>query len=158
MQPENSDFQWDLPTPFCQALIVEEKDIDGLGHTNNSVYVNWCQQVGWAHSVALGLNLDHYRELDAAMVIRHAEYDYIGATYLGEPCIMGTWLTACDNRLTMERCFQLVRHRDGHTLLRAKWQLVSIKLSSGRARRMPEEFTHCYGAAVIPSPSISLTK
>lgn len=143
--------RWDYPKAFTQELVVCPEHIDGLGHVNNSVYVNWCQQVGWQHSLALGLNLDDYRALDTAMVIRHAEYDYIGATYLGEPCVIATWLTACDNRLSMERRFQLCRASDGHTLLRATWQLVSIRLSNGRPVRMPEIFKTRYGAAVIAS-------
>jgi acyl-CoA thioester hydrolase len=48
--------------------------IDGLHHTNNAVYVNWCQQAAWAHSVAIGLDLERDRALDRAMVIRHSEY------------------------------------------------------------------------------------
>ena len=143
----NSD--WDLPAPFTQSLSVGRDDIDGLGHVNNGVYVSWCQRVGWQHSVELGLNLDDYHRLDAAMVIRHAEYDYVAAAFLDEECEMATWLTASDQRLTMERRFQLKRSRDGVTLLRARWQLVCIRLSNGKPRRMPPVFNQRYGPAVI---------
>ncbi|WP_284450109.1 acyl-CoA thioesterase [Spongiibacter tropicus] len=140
---------WDYPSPFVYPVAIQQEHIDGLGHVNNAVYVNWCQDAGWAHSLALGLNLDDYRELDAAMVIRRADYDYIGAAFLGQRCEMATWLTGSDQRLTMERRFQLRRVDDGQILLRARWQLVCIRLSSGKARRMPEVFNAQYGAAII---------
>lgn len=140
---------WDYPTPFTINLHVEDHHIDGLGHANNAAYVIWCQDAGWQHSQQLGLDLKSYCELDAAMAIRHAEYDYAGAAYKGDHCTMATWLTGNDGRLTMERRFQLVRNQDGRTLLRARWEVVCIRKSNGRPRRMPTEFLERYGAAVI---------
>ncbi|MFT5889850.1 MAG: acyl-CoA thioester hydrolase [Zhongshania sp.] len=141
--------QWDEKHPFTLDFSVSNQHIDGIGHVNNTVYVDWCQQVGWAHSLALGLNLEDYRNLDAAMVIRRANYDYIISAYVDDECIMGTWLTASDNKLIMERCFQLQRKSDGKTLLRAHWQLVSIRMTTGKPRRMPQEFIDHYGSAVV---------
>ncbi|WP_373080123.1 acyl-CoA thioesterase [Zhongshania sp.] len=143
---------WDKPTPFTLDFSVDRSHIDGIGHVNNAVYVDWCQRAGWSHSLALGLNLDDYRELDAAMVIRRADYDYILSAYAGEECVMGTWLTASDGKLVMERQFQLVRKIDSKTLLRASWQLVCIRMSNGKPRRMPPEFNRRYGDAVISTP------
>lgn len=140
---------WDYEKPFLMDFVAREEHIDGLNHVNNGVYVNWCQDVGWAHSVSLGLDMTSYHELDRAMVIRHSEYDYKAAAYLGEPLRAATWLTGNDGRLAMERRFQLVRVSDGATLLRARWQLVCIEISSGRPRRMPEVFNRQYGVAVI---------
>ncbi|AMO69691.1 thioesterase superfamily protein [gamma proteobacterium BDW918] len=131
---------------------VDSSHIDGIGHVNNAVYVDWCQQAGWSHSLALGLNLEDYRRLDAAMVIRRADYDYILSAYAGQECVMGTWLTASDGKLIMERQFQLQRKIDGKTLLRATWQLVSIRMSNGKPRRMPPEFIQGYGQAVVTAP------
>lgn len=143
---------WDRPTPFTMDFSVDSSHIDGIGHVNNAVYVDWCQQAGWSHSLALGLNLEDYRRLDAAMVIRRADYDYILSAYAGQECVMGTWLTASDGKLIMERQFQLQRKIDGKTLLRATWQLVSIRMSNGKPRRMPPEFIQGYGQAVITAP------
>ena len=143
---------WDRPTPFTMDFSVDSRHIDGIGHVNNAVYVDWCQQAGWSHSLALGLNLEDYRRLDAAMVIRRANYDYILSAYAGQECVMGTWLTASDGKLIMERQFQLQRKIDGKTLLRATWQLVSVRMSNGKPRRMPPEFIQRYGQAVVTAP------
>lgn len=140
---------WDHPRPFTLALSPQSQDIDGLNHTNNAVYVQWCEKVAWAHSEALGLSLADYRRLDRAMAIRHGAYDYLLPSTLGEPLMLGTWLTASDGKLSMQRRFQLRRVSDGATLVRGRWDLVCIEISSGRARRMPQEFCAVYLAAMV---------
>ena len=136
---------WDRGAPFTWPLTPQPADIDGLGHTNNAVYVQWCEQAAWAHSQALGLGLADYRRLDRAMAIREAHYEHVLPSFAGQPLVMGTWLTASDGRLSMERRFQLQRTGDGVTVMRARWALVCIEISSGRARRMPAEFVAVYG-------------
>ena len=145
----HADIAWDHPNPFTLPLVPGADDIDGLGHTNNAVYVRWCEQIGWAHSAVLGLNLDDYRRLDRGMAIRHGAYDYILPTALGEQLLLGTWLMAGDSPLTMRRRFQLLRLSDGKTVLRGQWELVCIELSSGRAKRMPPEFCDVYLPAMV---------
>jgi acyl-CoA thioester hydrolase len=141
---------WDYPNPFTLPLAPQAGDIDGLNHTNNAVYVRWCEQIGWAHSHALGLGLDDYQRLDRAMAIRRGEYDYLLPTVLGDELLLATWLAAGDGKLTMERRFQLVRVHDEATVLRGRWELVCIEMSSGRARRMPPEFIEAYMPQVVP--------
>lgn len=141
--------RWDYPAPHTIRCMPAAADIDGLNHTNNGVYVRWCQDAGWSHSHALGLSLQDYQALDRAMAIRRGEYDYLLATSLGESLLLATWLVASDKLMTMERRFQLVRERDGATVLRGRWDLVCIEISSGRPRRMPPAFTAAYLPAVV---------
>ncbi|WP_397532557.1 acyl-CoA thioesterase [Roseateles sp.] len=140
---------WDYPAPFRLALSPQPQDIDGLNHTNNAVYVQWCEKVAWAHSEALGLSLADYQRLDRAMAIRHGAYDYLLPSSLGEPLVLGTWLTASDGKLSMERRFQLRRASDGATLVRGRWDLVCIDITAGRPRRMPAEFCEVYERALV---------
>lgn len=140
---------WDLPQPFTLPVRPLAEHIDGLQHTNNAVYVQWCEQVAWAHSEALGLSLADYQRLDRAMAIRQGVYDYLLPTLLGQGLTLATWLTASDGKLTMERRFQLRRDSDGATVLRGRWELVCIELSTGRPRRMPEAFCNIYLAAMV---------
>ena len=141
--------QWDCSDPFTLPATPQAGDIDGLQHTNNAVYVQWCERVGWAHSQALGLDLADYQRLDRAMAIRRADYDYLLPTVLGEQLTLATWLSASDGKLTMERRFQLIRARDQVTVLRGHWDLVCIEVSSARVRRMPAEFCAVYLAALV---------
>jgi acyl-CoA thioester hydrolase len=140
---------WDYPNPFTQPLAPHAQDIDGLNHTNNAVYVRWCEQIGWAHSEQLGLGIEDYRRLDRAMAIRRGEYDYLLPTFENEDLTLATWLVGGDGKLVMERRFQLVRNSDQVTVLRGRWELVCIEMSSGRARRMPPEFLQAYLPQVV---------
>lgn len=140
---------WDYPTPFTLSAVPQQDDIDGLNHTNNAVYVRWCEKIGWAHSEALGLDLADYQRLDRAMAIRRGEYDYLLPTALHEELTMATWLMATSSKLTMERRFQLIRNCDQATIMRGRWDLVCIELSTGQARRMPPEFCQVYWPAGV---------
>jgi acyl-CoA thioester hydrolase len=139
---------WDHPDPFLLRLRVLPEHIDVLDHANNTVYPQWCQDVGWAHSTHLGMPPSAYRALDRAMVLRHAHYEYILPALCGDEIDAGTWLVASDGRLNMRRHFQLRRASDGVTLLRGDWELVCIRISTGRATRMPPEFLAAYQPAV----------
>ncbi|SEL91862.1 acyl-CoA thioester hydrolase [Roseateles sp. YR242] len=140
---------WDYPHPHRLDMSPQPADIDGLNHTNNAVYVRWCERVAWSHSEHLGLALDDYRRLDRAMAIRQGLYDYLLPSFEGEALVLGTWLTAGDGKLAMERRFQLRRVADGQTLMRGRWELVCIEISTWRPRRMPPEFVEIYQSAVV---------
>ena len=149
MSVEVCESGWDFARPFTCPITPAASEIDGLNHTNNAVYVQWCEAVAWAHSKSLGLDIGDYRRLDRGMAIRHADYDYLLPSSLGESLLLGTWLTASDGKLTLDRRFQLRRAADGVTVLRGHWALVCIELSSGSARRMPPEFREIYLAALV---------
>ncbi len=140
---------WDYPAPFTLNLTVKPADIDNLNHTNNAVYVGWCEKTAWAHSESLGLSLGDYLRLNRAMAITKAEYDYLGASFVDEQLTIGTWLTRSDGRLTMERRFQLFRPSDQRLILRARWQLTCINIASGKPSRMPESFLTSYLPALV---------
>ena len=142
---------WDLNNPFVIDIEVTADDIDGLGHANNAVYVSWLERCAWRHSQFLGLDLTEYRRLDRAMAVLRHEIDYLASSYEEQQLQMATWIVESDQRLKMDRCFQLIRPEDGVTLLRAKTTFVCIELSSGKPKRMPREFVDGYGVALQPA-------
>ena len=111
--------------------------------------MKWCERVAWAHSVALGLDLERYEALDRAMVITRSEFDYLCASREGDAVAVATWIVAWDRKLTMQREFQIVRVSDGVTLLRGQMQFACIALGTGKPRRLPPEFIAGYGRAVL---------
>ena len=140
---------WDYPQPFVRRTAITADAIDALGHTNNTVYVRWCEEAAWEHSAALGLDIDAYRRLDRAMAVVEASYRYLRASYLGDSIDTATWIAHWDGRLTMTRYFQQRRVGDGATLLRAAVRFACIALSTGRPRRLPQAFIDGYGPAVL---------
>lgn len=146
---EAADAQWDYHNPFVWMTRVAPSDIDALSHTRNTVYVNWCMEAAWAHTTALGLGALEYQHLDRAMALIRAEYDYLVATYRGDKLAVGTWITAWDKRLTMERRIQIINLATGDSVLRARLEFVCIEISSGRPKRPPKAFIECYEPAII---------
>ncbi|MEM1110735.1 MAG: thioesterase family protein [Pseudomonadota bacterium] len=140
---------WDFPKPFTREITVGPADIDGLGHTNNTRYAKWCEDVAWDHSSALGLDIDRYRSLDRAMAVTRSEYDYLQAAYEGDQLLAATWIIDWDGKLSMRRRFQIIRPVDGATVLRGLVRFVCIELSSGKPRRLPPEFIAGYGPAIV---------
>ena len=140
---------WTLPDPFVIDIVVQPEDIDGLGHANNAVYVSWLERCAWRHSQSLGLDLAEYRRLDRAMAVLRHEIDYLASAYEGDQLQLATWIVESDQRLKMNRHFQLKRPADDLTLLRAQTTFVCIELSSGKPRRMPAEFVEGYGRALL---------
>lgn len=135
---------WDVPTPFTLAVTVTAEQQDAFGHTNNVVYLQWLEQVAWAHSAALGLGMADYQRLNAGCVARRHELDYLAPTFVGETLWLATWIHENDGRLAMWRRYQIIRERDAKTVLRGATQWVCVDMTSGRPKRQPPEFLAAY--------------
>lgn len=53
---------WDHASPFIHRVTVLAEHIDALDHTNNTQYVNWCNEAAWAHTTELGLGAEAYNQ------------------------------------------------------------------------------------------------
>lgn len=141
--------EWDLPQPFVIEIVVAPLAIDEYEHANNAEYLRWIEQVSWAHSESLGLSLSRYRELDRGMAVHRHELDYLAPAFEGDRLRLATWIIDVEGRLTLTRRFQLLRPADGRTLLRARTRFACIELSSGRPRRLPDEYRRIYGEVAV---------
>lgn len=141
---------WDHTGAFIHDMVVPASDIDALEHANNSAYLRWMEQTAWLHAESLGMSWQHYQAMNVAVVVRRHELDYLGATFAGDALQVGTWIIENDERLSLWRGFQAIRKSDNKTVLRAKSHFVCVRLDSGRACRMPEEFKRAYA----PTPEI----
>ena len=140
---------WDYDNPFVQEVKVLPEHIDALDHTNNTQYVTWCNDTAWAHTTALGLGAAEYQNLNRAMALTRADYQYLQATRLDDQLAVGTWITTWDRRMTMQRKMQIINADSGDTVLRATLFFVCIEISSGRPKRPPKEFIAIYEPALI---------
>jgi acyl-CoA thioester hydrolase len=133
--------KWDLPSPFIHQRIAVHNEIDGYGHVNNAVYVAWLDDCAWAHSISRGISPELCRSLNRGMAVWRTQINYLRAAQEGDQVEVATWPVRNDCKLRIERRFQIRRKTDGETLLRALLHYVCIDLHTGRAKRMPEEFT-----------------
>jgi len=131
---------WDLPSPFIHERVAVHAEIDGYGHVNNAVYVVWLDDCAWAHSIDRGISPEMCRALNRGMAVWRTQINYINAAFEGDEIEVATWPVYNDERLRIDRRFQIRRKSDGTTLLRALIHYVCIDLHTGRAKRMPPEF------------------
>ena len=142
---KDPEIAWDLPDPFTIDLVVGTSDIDQYGHTNNAVYLSWCDRVAWAHTTAVGLGIDEYRKLDRAMAVRRSEVHHLAPCFAGDRIRIGNWIVSdTAPRSRALRRYQITRLNDGKTLVRALSEFVCIELSTGRPKRLPDVFKERY--------------
>jgi acyl-CoA thioester hydrolase len=146
---------WDLPEPFVHRRVAQPAEIDAYGHVNNSIYVVWIDECAWAHATKVGLGLDTCLRLQRGMAVHRTQIHYLKSALAGDEIEVATWPVLNDHRLRIDRRFQIRRAADGETLLRALIHYVCIDLVTGRARRMPVEFTH-YAVSPVVAQAIAL--
>lgn len=147
---------WQLPNPFICTWRVTPEQIDHYQHANNVTYVSQLEITAWAHSNHLGLSIEQYQALDRGMAISRHEINYLAAALVNDLIDCATWILECDNKLKLARQFQFIRRSDQKTLLTARTEFVCIALSTGKPKRMPNEFTQVYGPAALSSSAISI--
>lgn len=123
---------------------MTDDDIDAYGHVNNAVYLRWLDLAAWSHSAALGVPVEDCTRLRRGMAALRIEIDYVRAALPGDRVEIATWIIESDRKLRVTREFQLRHANDGGTLARARTQYVCLNLDTGRAVRMPPQFTAAY--------------
>ena len=136
--------RFDHPAPHVIELEVRDEDIDAYEHVNNAVYLTWLDRAAWSHSATLGVTIERCVALRRGMAALRTEIDFERAALRAERVQVATWIAESDRRLRVTRRFQVLRPADGATLARARIDYVCINLDSGRAARMPEEFSRAY--------------
>lgn len=132
-----------MNTLFEQSVTVQNEHCDGLGHVNNVQYLQWAEELAWAHSAQLGLDLSAYKHLDCAMVAREHVLTYLVACFVGDALRLQTWLSHNDG-LRLRRDYAFVRESDGKTVFQGHTDWVCVQLSTGKPKRMPKAFQDAY--------------
>lgn len=135
-------------------MTVADDDIDLLGHASNIAYVRWVQDVAIAHSEAVGLGVDRYRELGGVFVVRRHEVDYLRPVLRGERLELRTWIGSVSAAKCL-RVTEIVRVHDSSSdetiVARASTTWGFIEFASGRPARIPNGIREAFGQATLRS-------
>ena len=74
---------------FHHSLKVASHHIDNLNHVNNTVYLQWVQDVAYSHWDELATK--SIKESYVWMVLRH-EIDYVSQAFLNDVITVYTWI------------------------------------------------------------------
>jgi acyl-CoA thioester hydrolase len=119
-------------------IVVQDDDIDALGHASNIAFVRWIQDVALAHSATVGFGLETYQRINAVFVVVRHEIDYVRPALRADRLEARTWISSVMAAKCLRRT-DLVRLSDGALLARGLTTWGFIALDTGRPRRITDE-------------------
>lgn len=132
---------------FSLSLDVTETDIDELGHASNIAYVRWIQDVALAHSVAVGLDVEAYRNIGAVFFVRRHEIDYLRPALRGDRLQLRTWIDSVF-AAKCQRATEIVKisgDSEEKILARAMTTWGCVEIATGRPTRIPQTIRTAFG-------------
>ncbi len=120
---------------FSKAFIAAPEHIDELGHVNNSVWVQWIQEMATAHWEAAA-DPAHVEQF-FWVVIRH-EIDYRGNIAEGESCEGTTWIPDGAKGAKSDRLVEFCGS-DGKVIVSARTTWAMLERASQRLARVRPE-------------------
>ncbi len=122
---------------YVHSLTVPPTAIDGNGHVNNVVFVQWMQDAAVAHSDAAGCSA--LTEAAGCTWVAHTHHiEYLRPAFLGEAIEVRTRV-ADARRSGSLRKYEFHRPADGVLLARGETDWIYVDATSGRPRRIPAE-------------------
>ncbi len=122
---------------------VKPEEIDGLGHVNNQVYLDWLMEAASRHSAAAGWDIGRLLALGEGWVVRRHEIDYLLPVLPGDAVRLRTWVETAE-KASSERRYEVVRLSDGRTACRGLTVWVWINYRTGRPARIPPEVVKAF--------------
>lgn len=122
---------------------VTPDEIDGLGHVNNQVYLDWFLDAATRHSSAVGWDVGRMLALGEGWVVRRHELDYLQPVKPGETVLMRTWVETAE-RASSERHYEILRIADGKMACCGRTVWVWINFKTGRPSRIPREVIEAF--------------
>jgi acyl-CoA thioester hydrolase len=124
-----------MPHQFTRSFTAAPEHIDALGHVNNTVWVQWIQDLATAHWDAAARAED--RAAFYWVVVRH-EIDYRGNITLGQSVTGTTWIEGPAMGATSLRRVEFA-DASGKRLVNAATTWAMIDRASGRLARVRPE-------------------
>lgn len=116
---------------------VTPEEIDGLGHVNNQVYLDWLMAAATKHSALVGWDITRLIAMGEGWVVRRHEIDYLLPVLPGETVRMRTWVETAE-RASSERHYEIFRKSDGKLVCQGRTMWVWINYKTGRPSRIPQ--------------------
>jgi acyl-CoA thioester hydrolase len=133
------------PHVFTRPFRVRSYECDLLGHLNNAVYQQYCEQVSIEASEDAGYDAAWYADRGTAWVIRHIAIEYLQPAAADDVLDVTTWVSHW-RRVWAQREYQLRRRSDAQDVARASAKWVYLDRATGRPKRIPAEIENLIGA------------
>ena len=131
-----------MPNTFTRTFVAAPEHIDELGHVNNTVWVQWIQDMATAHWDSAARPQD--RAAFYWVVVRH-EIDYRGNIALGQSVTARTWIEGAGRGATSLRRVEFT-DASGKRLVSAATTWAMIDRATGRLARVRPEVLAAFQA------------
>ena len=129
---------------FTTKLQVRGYELDGYGHVNNAVYLNYFEYARWNMLEEAGLGTDYFKRHGVFPTVVRVEIDYRESCYLAEDLVIETTLFQFRKRVAIFEQ-KLKKEKTGALAARALITVVVVG-GEGRAVSLPADFeAHFYG-------------
>ena len=127
---------------FRHEFVVPKDAIDGNGHVNNVVYIQWMQDIAIRHADACGGTA----ALDATedtWVVRSHSIEYLAPAHEGDSIEARTWV-ADFRRVGSLRRTEFERISDKRLIARGATEWVCVNEKTGRPSAIPENVRNAF--------------
>lgn len=131
-----------LHAVYRHTFTVSDNTVDGNGHVNNVVYVQWMQDVAIAHCDANG-GTEATDVVGATWVARSHRIDYLSPAFAGERITALTWVVDF-RRVRSRRRYRFLRTSDNTLLARGETDWVFVDVQTGRPKTIPDEVAQAF--------------
>lgn len=122
------------PHIYEVEILVGPEHLDGQGHVNNVVFLQWMQEVAAAHWAATAPQAEQAR---LRWVVTRHEIDYHAPAFAGERLTARTWIGSWTGA-TCERFLEFRREGRERPLARARSIWAALDAATGRPTRLSE--------------------
>jgi len=117
-------------------------EVDGNGHVNNVVYVQWMQDAAIRHAAATGCTAAT-EAIGATWVARSHQIEYLRPTFAGDIVTVMTWV-ANFGKVRSLRKYRFVRASDHKVLAQGATDWVFVDAKTGRPRTIPDPIQQAF--------------
>lgn len=121
---------------YSKTITVTKDVIDGNGHVNNVVYVQWMQDIAVEHYTSIG-GIEA-QGVEATWLIREHRIEYFIPAFEGEQIDVRTWVENV-RRVRSLRQYEFIRKSDGRLLVKGETDWVFVDVKTGMPKAVPEE-------------------
>jgi len=150
-QPERLPFPKAPPAPsgvFTTTRKVSWRDLDGQGHVNNVVYLEYAEECGWQALAAYGWQVDQLMAEGHAVLVRKNQIRYRQPAALGDELEISTYVSGVRHSTAMRHYF-ICRKNDGVLLAEIHALGVWVELATGRPKRFSTRFLESFGENIV---------
>ncbi len=131
-------------TRFTIDIQMRFRDIDGMGHVNNAVYLSYVELA----RTQFYMHHANKRTLDEIdFILAHVEIDFESQATWGDQIQVAVWPSKIGNS-SFTLSYEVKEKRSGRILARAKSVLVSYDYETRKSKPIPDEFRTLLQAAL----------